>query len=181
MKRVKLLEQLLSSIVLTLVIASPAQATKTSVPIPTNSNRTCQEAVDFVSRELTSKGAFIPFNTHVVPGGRVEPRVSIENGLNGSFSQYNRGYPTNRSQQVKFMLSGDADRLWLGVMSSPQFLTTLASQIMANCSQVGKVSYHHWFEGYVPVGYFSDGTARAFSWVDYDDSRVDQWGYYYSP
>ena len=66
-------------------------------------------------------------------------------------------------------------------MSSPQFLTTLASQIMAACPQVGKVSYYHWFESYIPVGYFSDSTARAFSWVDYDDPRVDQWGYYYSP
>ena len=181
MNNMKLLGPLLSSVALVLTLAGPAQSTRTSVAIPASSNKTCQQAIDSVGRELASKGAFVPFETHVAPGGRVEPRVSIEDGLNGSFSQYRRGYPNNRPQQVKFMLSGDANRLWNGVMASPQFLTTLASQIMAACPQVGKVSYHHWFEGYVPVGYFSDGTARAFSWVDFDDPRVDQWGYYYSP
>ena len=178
MKNMRPLGPLLSSIALVLALTSPAQSTETSVPIPTHSNRTCQQAVDFVGRELASKGAFAPFNTHVVPGGRVEPRVSIENG---NFSQHYHSYPTNRPQQVKFILSGDAERLWLGVMSSPQFLTTLASQIMAACPKVGLVDYQHWWESHVPVGYFADGTARAFSWVDYDDPRRTQWGYYYSP
>jgi hypothetical protein len=177
MKSIKLLGYLLSSISLSLAFASPAQSARTSAPIPTNSNRTCQQEIDSVGIELASKGAFVPFNRPGFPGFRVQPEVFIENG---NFSQNYSNYPTNRSQMVKFKLSGDPDRIWLGVMSSPQFLTTLASQIMAACPQVGMVDYRHWWEGHVPVGYFSDGTSQAFTWVDYDDPRTTQWGYYYS-
>ena len=187
MKNMKQLVPLLSSIALALTITSPAQSTETSVIIPTISNRNCQQAVDSVSRELASKGAFVPFNTRAVPGGRVEPTVSMENG---NFPQNYRGYPANRPQQIEFILSGNDNSL-LNVMSSPQFLTILASQIMAACPQVGMVNYQHWWADHVPVGYFADGTARAFSWVDYDDPRlgwwddqgrlISRWGYYYSP
>ena len=188
MKNAKPVFSLLYSFALTLALASPAESTETSVPIPTGSNRTCQQAVDSVGRELASKGAFVPFNTHAVPGGRVEPTVSIENG---NFPQkYQSGYPTNRPQKVEFILSGDDNSL-LNVMSSPQFLTILASQIMAACPQVGMVNYQHWWKDHIPVGYFSDGIARPFTWVDVDDPRLgwwdDQgrllgrWGYYFVP
>ena len=186
MKNMKLLGSLLSSVTIFVALTSAAQSTETSVPIPTSSNRTCQQSVNSVGRELANKGAFIPFH----PGGswpRVEPTVSIENG---NFPQNYRGYPINRPQQVEFILSGNDNSL-LNVMSSPQFLTILASQIMAACPQVGMVNYQHWWADHVPVGYFADGTARAFSWVDYDDPRlgwwddqgrlISRWGYYYSP
>ena len=187
MKNMRLLKPLLSSIALVLVLTSPAQLIETFVPISTNSNRTCQQAVESVGRELASKGAFVPFH----PGGsrpRVEPTVSVEDG---NFPQnYQSGYPTNRPQKVEFILSGDDNSL-LNVMNSPQFLTILASQIMSACPQVGMVNYQHWWKDHVPVGYFSDGTARAFTWVDVDDPRLgwwdDQgrllgrWGYYFVP
>ena len=186
MNNMKLLGPLLSSVALVLNLAGPAQSTGTSVLIPTSSNRTCQQAVDSVGRELASKGAFVPFH----PGGswpRVEPTVSIENG---NFSQDHRGYPANRPQKVEFILSGDDNSLW-NVMGSPQFLTILASQIMAACPQVGMVNYQHWWKDSVPVGYFSDGTVRPFTWVDFDDPRlgwrdhqgrlIGRWGYYFVP
>ena len=175
MKNMRLLGPLLCITALALTLTSPAHSTE--APVPTSSNRTCQQAVNSVGTELASKGAFVPFNTRAVPGGRVEPTVSIENG---NFPQNYRGYPANRPQQVEFILSGNDSSL-LNVMSSPQFLTILASQIMAACPQVGMVNYQHWWADHVPVGYFADGTARAFSWVDYDDPRINQWGYYYSP
>ncbi len=181
MKSIRQLGKLLSSIVFALVLTSPAQATETSVPIPNTSNKTCQQAIDFAGRELASKGAFVPFTLSTTSGGRytggiVRPEVYRENG---DFGQEYYSYPTNRAQVIGFRLSGDPDKIWFGVMSSPQFLTTLASQIMAECPEVGMVKYHHWLEGFIPVGYFSDGTARAFTWVNAFGKM--QWGYYYSP
>ena len=63
MKNMKALGPLLSSIALVLALTSPAQSTETSVPIPTSSNRDCQQSIDSVGRELASKGAFVPFDT----------------------------------------------------------------------------------------------------------------------
>ena len=181
MNKIKRLGQCMGIFAINLAFIAPAHSNLASVRIPTSSNRTCQQSIDFVSRELASKGAFVPFNTHVVPGGRVEPRVSIKSIRNGNFYSTYRNPPSNRLELVEFQLSGNADRIWQGVLSSPQFLTTLASQIMVSCPRVGMVDYRHWFEGHIPVGYFSDGTARAFTWVQYNNPRVNEWGYYNSP
>lgn len=173
-KIIKQLGQCLGIVAINLAFITPAHSNP-SIRIPTSSNRTCQQSIDFVSRELASKGAFIPY---VNNRRRTQPSVSRKNG---NFAQDYYSYPANRPELVEFRLSGDEMRLWQGVMSSPQFLATLAAQIMASCPQVGMVNYQHSWEGMAPVGYFSDGTARAFTWVDVEDTRLKQWGYYYSP
>ncbi|WP_157096808.1 hypothetical protein [Picosynechococcus sp. PCC 8807] len=147
-----------------------------SVKAQSRPNEGCQKAITSVSEELATKGAFVPFNSPVL--GRVQPKVFLGNG---NFSQEYYGYPTERPQKVRFRLTGDPEKIWYGVMSSPQFLTTLTSQITTACSQVGMVEYQHFYEGQILFGYFSDGTIQAFTWVNSDDSRLGKWGYYYSP
>jgi hypothetical protein len=104
-------------------------------------------------------------------------------------------YPADRTEAVVFELSGDMDKLYRGLMSSPQFMAILSAQIMSECDQVGLVEFHHWWEGFVPVGYFPDNTARTFTPVEFSSDSpyqksietsngsraMYQWGYYFSP
>lgn len=187
MKKLQLLfGRSIAFIALNLVFIDSAHSTRATVSIPASSNQTCEQAINSVERELASKGAFVPYETDVPQVGRVEPKVSIKNG---NFSQSYYDYPTNRPQMVEFMLSGEMSRLAQGVMNSPNFLATSTAKIMAECPQVGMVKFRHWWEGFVPVGYFSDSTARTFTWVNPSDSNLRerrtrngkyQWGYYYS-
>lgn len=183
----RLFGQSITLIAFNLIFIDSAHSTRATVSIPDNSNQTCEQAIDSVGRDLASKGAFVPHNTDLPQVGRVEPEVSMKNG---NFSQDYYNYPTNRPQMVEFMLSGEMNRLSQGVMSSPDFLATSTAKIMAECPQVGMVNFRHWWEGFVPVGYFSDSTARAFSWVNpYNSNSREartlngkyQWGYYSSP
>lgn len=168
-----------SAKVLLLVIAgvSPGYATTTLDPIPSSSQISCQQSINKTRVWLVEKEAFIPFTTTTRPG-RIQPRVTIENG---NYSQTYRTYPSSRPEKIVFYLSGDASRIWQGVLGSPKTLSTFAAIMMAACPRVGLVEYRHWYEGYLPVGYFADNTARAFTWVQYDDPRRDTWGFFYSP
>lgn len=72
-------------------------------------------------------------------------------------------------------------------------MESLSARILGSCQDFGLVEYAHWYEGYVPVGSFPDGSARSFIWVDtsytgdnkYARSNSDdvkyKWGYYFSP
>ena len=188
MNKIKRLGQCMGIFAINLAFIAPAHSNLASVRIPTSSNRTCQQSIDFVRRELVSKGAFVPFHPRGTSRERIEPRVSVQNG---NFAREYHSYPRNRPHKAEFVLSGDENRI-LNVMASPQFLTILASQIMASCPQVGMVNYQHWWKDNIPVGYFPDGTARTFTWVDVDDPRLggwdnrgrqlpSQWGYYFVP
>ncbi|AFY27487.1 hypothetical protein [Cyanobium gracile] len=165
------------ALLLVLACTSPCHATTTSEPLPPVSLISCQQSIDKTREWLVSKQAFIPFVSNTRPG-RIEPRLTIENG---NYSQLYRTYPSGRPKKIVFYLSGDADRIWQGVLGSPQTLTTFASLMMASCPRVGLVEYRHWWEGYLPVGFFPDNTAKAFTWVDASDSRVRDWGFFYSP
>lgn len=156
--------------------------------IPQSSTR-CETAIASVKSSLAQRGYFIPWNA---AGRSIKPQVVFDNnGIRNSYYDY----PSGRTQTVGFRLSGDATRLYQGLMSSPQLMATFSAQIMASCDRVGLVEFSHWHEGYVPVGYFPDRTARTFTWTDLDEnspnqrwiqttngSRIQyQWGYYFSP
>jgi hypothetical protein len=187
MKKFKgLFSQSITLIALSFIFIDSAHSTRATVSIPASSNQTCQEAINSVGKDLASKGAFVPHNTDLPQVGRVEPKVSIKKG---NFYQNYYDYPTNRPQMVEFILSGEMNRLSQGVMSSPNFLATSTAKIMADCPQVGMVKFQHWWEGFVPVGYFSDSTARTFTWINPYNSNLGeartrngkyQWGYYSS-
>lgn len=164
-------------LLLVLTCTSSGHATTTSEPLPPVSLISCEQSIDKTREWLVSKQAFVPFISNTRPR-RIEPRVAIEYG---DYSQQYLTYPSGRPEKIVFYLSGDADRIWQGVLGSPQTLTTFASLMMASCPRVGMVEYRHWFEGYLPVGYFPDNTAKAFTWVDASDSRVRDWGFFYSP
>jgi len=153
-----------------------ARATTTSEPIPNGVLISCQQSIDKTREWLISKQAFVPYTTNTRPG-RIQPRVEV---VNGNYSEMYQTYPSGRPQKIVFYLSGDANRIWQGVLGSPQSLTSFAALMMGACPKVGLVEYRHWWEGYLPVGYFPDNTAKAFTWVDHGDPRRTQWGYYYS-
>ena len=105
------------------------------------------------------------------------------------------GVPPGRPQQLDVNLSGDFDKLYQGLLASPVYLSSLGARIMEACPDIGIVSFNHWHEGVVPVGFFPDNTARTFRWVDLTEgphSRMlpgedgmnvlqHEWGFYFSP
>ncbi|MGG6264770.1 hypothetical protein [Leptolyngbya sp. AN10] len=159
-----------------------------SARIP-DSSASCESAIASVKSSLVQRGYFIPWKS---ARRSITPQVVFDN--NG-IRNYFYDYPTERTQILTFRLSGDGTRLYQGLMSSPQLMATMSAQIMASCDRVGLVEFAHWHEGYVPVGYFPDRTARTFTWTDLDEnsphqrwiktsngSRIThQWGYYFSP
>jgi hypothetical protein len=159
-----------------LSFTTPVFATTTSQPIPSGSQLSCQQAINRTTGWLVEKKAFIPFTTNTRPG-RIQPRVAIENG---NYAEIYRTFPSNRPEKIVFYLSGEENQIWQGVLGSPQTLTTFAALMMASCPSVGLVEYRHWWEGYQPVGYFPDNTAKAFIWVDHNDPRRYRWGYFYT-
>jgi len=154
----------------------------------------CSAAQSSVQAELRNRGFFVPFRAYA--GTRIErmiyPSMTIDSS---SIRKYYYDIPSVRSQQLDINLSGDSDKLYQGLLSSPVYLSSLGARIMEACPDIGMVSFNHWHEGGVPVGFFEDGTARTFEWADLgegphsrfiqgeDGSNVVQyqWGYYFSP
>jgi hypothetical protein len=155
---------------------------------------TCTEAQSSVQSELRSRGFFSPYRANA--GTRivrmVYPTITLDST---SIGKYYYGAPLGRPQQLDINLSGDSDKLYQGLLSSPVYLSALGARIMEACPDIGLVSFNHWHEGGVPVGYFPDGTARTFQWVDLGEGPHTrlvpgsdgmnvmqyQWGYYFSP
>lgn len=131
--------------------------------IPTSSSSSCNTVVNEVAAELEEKGYFVPWQTP--QNQRIEPEIKVSDD-DISNGYYN--YPTDRLRTVTFQLSGDMDKLYNELMTSPVFMSTRSAQIMAACPQVGLVEFQHWWEGVVPVGYFTDNTARPFQWIEAD-------------
>lgn len=162
------------------------------VKLPKNSSMSCEEVINSVKIDLVGRGYFIPWKTLGPQGKLIQPQVLVDKNL---IQKNYYDYPVDRSESVVFRLSGDMNKLYSGLMSSPQLMATLSAQIMAECDQVGLVEFAHWFEGFKPVGYFPDNTARTFTWVDPGSSSpyersvktpegsrvVFQWGYYFAP
>ena len=170
----------------------------TTAQSPSSSATNCTEAISGVEDALAEGGYYVPWDTGLPYRPRVTPAVFLKDDLISS-SFY--GYPPERLQSVTFRLTGDSTRLYNGIMNSPQLLTSYTSQIMDACTQVGLVQFQHWWEGVVPVGYFSDGSIRQFEWIDIEPAEdsapsglrvrtvqtsdgpraLYPWGYYYSP
>ena len=154
---------------------------------------TCAEAQSAVQAKLKARGFFSPYRAH--SGTRLErvvyPTLTLDSS---SIEKYYYGAPTGRPQQLNINLSGDSVRLYQGLLSSPVYLSYLGARIMEACPDIGMVSFNHWHEGGVPVGFFPDGTARTFQWVDIREGphtrqvsgeggtvTTYEWGYYFSP
>lgn len=161
------------------------------VKLPEKSGESCGVVIDAVEKDLAQRGYFIEWKT---PEGRtIYPQTEVNAE---EIPKYYYDYPENRTETVTFFLAGDSTRLYQGFLSSPVLMATMGAQVMAACESVGKVDFSHWYEGYVPVGYFPDGMVRAFQWEDVSDfdspnQRQIQtseglqikykWGYYFSP
>jgi hypothetical protein len=165
--------------------------------LPTTS-ASCSEAQSNVSQKLKSKGFFSPFRTKHPSGEMVtiSPSLTIaDNSISNGYYEFPKGYPVERSQSLSFNVTGDFISLYQGLLSSPLYLTALAAEILASCPSVGEVTFAHWHEGGVIIGYFPDNTARRFIEVDVNDTMhsrtvrlgdgIDhiqrQWGYYFNP
>ena len=132
-----------------LAIANQKQAI---VDVPPDSRLSCDEAIANVKEDLTQRGFFVQWR---LPRGVIgNPQVKIDkNTIQNNYY----GYPSDRTERVIFVL-GEISNLY----SSPKLMATLASQIMADCNNVGMVSFAYWMEGSANVGFFSDNTARTF-------------------
>lgn len=155
---------------------------------------TCAQAQSSVQEELRARGFFSPFraNSGTRMARTVYPTMTLDST---SIEKYYYGAPQGRPQQLDINLSGDSDKLYQGLLSSPVYLSSLGARVMEACPDIGLVSFNHWHEGGVPVGFFPDNTARTFRWVDLTEgphtrtvSGEDgmnlmqyEWGYYFSP
>lgn len=165
------------------------------LPMPSDS---CSEAQISVKRKLESKGFFGPYRTRHPSGEMIaiSPSVTIaDNSISNGYFDFPEGYPVERSQSLLFNVTGDFVSLYQGLLSSPLYLTALAAQILASCPSVGEVTFAHWHEGGVVIGYSPDNTARRFIEVDVSDTmhsrtvkladgidRIQRkWGYYFNP
>lgn len=179
----------------TLSIKNADLPTLTVAQVPDSSSSTCSEAIHNVEIALAEGGYYIPWENPIPSRPTIMPEFRIDDS---AIERSYYDYPSDRKQSVTFRLSGDSAKLYRGIMSSPQLLTSYTTQIMAACRQVGLVNYQHWWEGVVPIGYFSDGSVRPFEWVEFRRSgngsepgspvmrEVNgrpswRWGYYFSP
>jgi hypothetical protein len=148
------------------------------------SNETCNDAINSVKSYLVKNKYFIPWKSQSLSGGMLYPSIKLSDSEIGE-SYFN--YPEERQSSVNFMLSGDSDRLYQGFLSSPQLMSDLGAGIMGACPNVGLVYFFYW-DVFVPVGYFPDGTARTFIYATPDSSYAKttaegatkfMWGYYF--
>jgi hypothetical protein len=181
----------ISTAVLTLPAAQAYSKEAAIAPLPAPSGISCENAINQVTADLAKRGYFIPWRISKPAPKLIQPKVIRDQD---SIREGYIGYPPGRPEAVVLSLSGDSTKLYVGLMSSPQLMANIGAKIMSACDQVGLVEFVHWWEGYVPVGYFSDNTARTFQQIDFrDPSRTRtvetshgsttqyQWGFYSSP
>ena len=151
-----------------LAIANQKQAI---VDVPPDSRLSCDEAIANVKEDLIQRGFF-----KGSPGGGGRPpevRVNTDR-----IQKIYYGYPPNRTETISFDTVFAKD-----LFNSPKLMATLSSQIMAECDRVGIVGFND-YEGWQPVGYFPDNTARTFIGKKFGSvfgggNKQLQWGYYY--
>lgn len=125
-----------------------------------SSSINCDSAISSVESDLADGGYYIPWETSLPYMPVVYPEVELsENEVSNSFY----GYPPNRIDVIRFVLSGDSTKIYQGIMNSPQLMAAYTSQIVDACSSVGLVIFQHWWEESVQVGRFSDGSTRVFT------------------
>lgn len=134
--------------------SSPAIANQKQaiVDVPPDSRLSCDDAIANVKQDLTQRGFLLPLTG--LRGATNKQLVRIdETSIQTSYFDY----PSGRTNRVIFVLRKVTD-----LYSSPKLMATLASQIMADCNNVGMVSFAYWVEGSANVGFFPDNTARTF-------------------
>jgi hypothetical protein len=152
------------------------------------SAQSCSDSQASVTSELRSKGFFIPYR--VGQGSSrsrtIYPKLTLDDQ---QIQKYYYGYPQERTQALSINLSGDSTKLYVGLLSSPVYLSQLSARIMSSCPSIGLINFNHWWEGGVPVGFFPDGTARTFQYIEFRDKNHTarqgdvtqyEWGYYFS-
>lgn len=155
------------------------------VYLPQNNKLTCQQSIDSVKAELIKRKYFVDYKD--ANYGLIKPKLVINNDR---IKQEYYEYPKNRTKTIVFQLSGNFDAV-SDFLRSRKLMESLTARILGSCQDFGLVEYVHWYEGYVPVGYFPDNSVRTFTWmIDIDDSEYSrsdngytkyQWGYYFSP
>lgn len=126
-----------------------------------NNKLTCQQSIDSVKAELVKRKYFVNYNhPH---SGLIKPKLVINND---GIKQGYYDYPKNRTKTVVFHLSGNFDAI-SDFLRSRKLMESFTARILSSCQDFGLVEYVHWYEGYVPVGYFSDDSVRTFIWFDY--------------
>lgn len=168
--------KILSIAGVTFVALTPSIAhanNRVSVALPEETEATCDETIQAVVDDLEERGFFVPWQEPTY--GRIEPVLDMTDDIVPR--AYPNDYPEGRTVQVSFGRMANEDNLF----NSPQFMTTLAAQIMAECSQVGIVSFDSWWEGGLPIGYFSDNTARPFEAIlNGDFTSPAPWGFFHA-
>jgi hypothetical protein len=181
--------------VIFITLSRPVVANESvSIPLTVPANTTCGGAIDGVKADLAKRKFFIPWTSPRPWLKDIQPKVEINDQ---SVQETYFNYPSARTRTVRFFLSGNSQKLYNGFFSSPRLMTTLAAGIISACDKVGLVEYVHWYEGYTPVGYFSDNTVRKFTYTDSGrrdtpytrtipvnggkmTKRMFEWGYFYS-
>jgi hypothetical protein len=189
----KTLGFIVSTAIFTMNVSAASARETVIIPLPVNPGVSCEAAINGVTADLAKKGFFIPWQQRIAnQTRRIQPGVFRDKDIRESFFDY----PPERPEVVAIQLSGDMNKLYAGVMSSPRYMAALSGQIISACNRVGLVTFRHWWEGYIPFGYFSDGSVREFKLVDINPNgtkymRTIQtrrgatiiflWGYYFSP
>jgi hypothetical protein len=152
MKKIRFSALLIIGVLGILFLPNPVKAEEkqTIVKLPPKSNLTCQQSIDKVKKDLVRRGFFVPYTAMRT---KKNSEVLIDNT---TIQKEFYGYPIGRTETVEFRL-GNTD-----FFRSPILMSTLASQIIGDCQNIGMVYFGHWYEGGYYFGYFPDNTARSF-------------------
>ena len=149
----------------------------------------CNEAIEGLKQELRRRNVFNPHHDSIV--GRVMPQMNTRNDLNQTYFDF----PLGRTTEIAFVLTGN-HHILANFLNSPRLMESISSPVLRKCEHIGLVNYSRYTAFYFhgpdnnPVGYFSDGSVRRFTFASDHDSpqhfRVIngtqrmRWGYYYS-
>ena len=135
---------------------------------------------------LTAQGMVVETEECVNAISSVESQLQSDRNITLEQSEINNRNapgtpPEGRPNQYAFGMGGSAVE---GVMSSPVFLNSLATQVIDNCSSISSVSFGLWQSGFVSVyGLLPSGEVEPFKCPeDYefnpDTDRDLVWGEY---
>lgn len=120
----------------------------------------------------TAKGctAIITDIQNIIEKGR---EVTVSTRIN-DISDKLTGYPATRPYRYLFLLSGQASE---SIMHSFKFQEIIAKRIIANCNNVGMVTFAVSGTDYVlSNGLMPDGTVKSFDCIDYQKVTHLSWG-----
>jgi hypothetical protein len=156
-----------SWLILAIVLAGIAQpilaAPKNEQPIIKlrKSNKICQQAINFVEKDLRRRGYFSPNRLSINDdrGDLINPQTIREaNDVKDNYYDY----PPGRTDSVTFVLTDSSKNPIDNFYSSPRLMTNLAAEVISSCNKVGLIWFHY-YEERGGIGYFPDGTVRIFN------------------